>query len=125
MEAKAAALPEGSVRFLGVRSDVPALMQAADVFVFPSLFEGLPVTMIEAQAAGLPCVKSATVTDECVVTDLVESLPIDNPKAWTDAILARKNTVRTDRMDDIRAHGYDITTAAEKLSRFYLNGEAL
>ncbi len=125
MEAKAAALPEGSVRFLGVRSDVPALMQAADVFVFPSLFEGLPVTMIEAQAAGLPCVKSATVTDECVVTDLVESLPIDDPKVWADAILARKNTVRTDRMDDIRAHGYDITTAAEKLSRFYLNGEAL
>ncbi|MBQ9082377.1 MAG: glycosyltransferase family 1 protein [Clostridia bacterium] len=125
MEERAAGLPEGAVRFLGVRSDVPELMQAADVFVFPSLFEGLPVTMIEAQAAGLPCIKSASVTDECIVTDLVESLPADNPKAWADAILDRKNTPRTDRVDEIRAHGYDITTAAEKLSRFYLNGEAL
>lgn len=46
------------VIFTGVRSDVPQLMQAMDVFVFPSLYEGLPVTIVEAQAAGLPCVIS-------------------------------------------------------------------
>lgn len=125
MERRAASLPEGSVRFLGVRKDVPDLLQAADVFAFPSIFEGLPVTMIEAQAAGLPCVKSDTVTDECIVTDLVRSLPIDDPKPWAEAILSMKNTPRTDRLGDIQKSGYDITTAAEKLTRFYLNGELL
>lgn len=126
IEEKAARLlPEGSVRFLGIRSDIPELLQAADVFAFPSYFEGLPVTVIEAQAAGLPCVKSAAVTDECIVTDLVTSLPIDDSKIWADAVLAKRNVLRTDRLADIRASGYDIATAAEKLERFYLNGEPL
>ena len=100
-------------------------MQAADVFAFPSRFEGMPVTMIEAQAASLPCVMSANVTDECIVTDLVNRLPIDDPKVWAEAILAAKGTPRTDRLADIQASGYDITAAAEKLTRFYLNGETL
>lgn len=125
LEHRAEALPKGAVRFLGVRRDVPDLLQAADVFAFPSIFEGLPVTMIEAQAAGLPCVKSDTVTDECIVTDLVTSLPIDDPKPWADAILAAKDTPRTDRLADIQRSGYDITAAADKLTRFYLNGETL
>lgn len=125
MEQKAAALPEGSVRFLGVRNDIPDLLQAADIFAFPSIFEGLPVTMIEAQAAGLPCIKSTTVTDECIVTDLVTSLPIDDSKSWADAILAKKDTPRIDRLADIQHSGYDITAAADKLTRFYLNGEPL
>lgn len=125
MEGKAKALPVDSVRFLGVRKDIPQLLQAADVFVFPSRFEGLPVTMIEAQAAGLPCIKSDTITDECVVTDLVQSLPLGDPEVWADAILAVKGTPRTDRLADIQANGYDIGAAAKKLERFYLNGEAL
>ena len=122
---KVAALPEGSVLLMGTRTDIPRLLQAADVFAFPSRFEGMPVTMIEAQAAGLPCVKSDTVTDECVVTDLVTSLPIDDPRVWAEAILAAKGTVHTDRLADIQRSGYDITAAAEKLERFYLNGEIL
>lgn len=125
MEQKAAALPEGSVRFLGIRKDVPDLLQAADVFAFPSIFEGLPVTMIEAQASGLPCVKSATVTDECIVTDLVTTLPINDAAAWVDAILRTRSIPRTDRLADIQVSGYDIVTAANKLERFYLNGESL
>lgn len=125
MERKAAQLPEGSVRFLGVRGDIPELLQAADVFVFPSLFEGLPVTMIEAQAAGMPCVKSDTITDECIVTDLVTSLPITDPALWAEEILKTRGTPRTDRFADIQASGYDIGAAAEKLTRFYLNGEPL
>lgn len=125
MERKAAALPKGSVHFLGVRGDIPELLQAADVFAFPSHFEGLPVTMIEAQAAGLPCVMSAAVTDECIVTDLVSTLPIDDPNAWADAILSAKGTPRTDRLAQIQASGYDIIAAVDKLTRFYLNGETL
>lgn len=122
---KAVQLPEDAVRILGSRTDIPRLLQAADIFAFPSRFEGMPVTMIEAQAAGLPCIKSDTVTNECVVTDLVQSLPIDDPKVWADAILAARGTPRTAVLADIQRSGYDITAAAEKLTRFYLNGETL
>ena len=125
MQEKAAFLPEGAVRFLGIRNDIPQLMQAADVFAFPSHFEGLPVTMIEAQAAGLPCVKSDTITDECVVTNLVTSLPITDPALWAEEILKKRGTPRTHRLAEIRAAGYDIIAAAKKLERFYLNGEPL
>ena len=120
VEQKAGQLPAGSVLLLGTRNDIPQLLQAADVFAFPSHFEGLPVTMIEAQAAGLPCVMSNTVTDECIVTDLVTALPIDDPKAWAEEILKKRETPRTDRLAEIQAEGYDIHTAAEKLTRFYL-----
>ena len=120
---KAAQLPADAVRILGSRTDIPRLLQAADVFAFPSRFEGMPVTMIEAQAAGLPCIKSDTVTNECVVTDLVQSLPIDDPKVWADAILAARCTPRTAVLADIQRSGYDIIAATEKLTRFYLNGE--
>lgn len=125
IEAKAAQLPQNSVHLLGSRADIPHLLQAADVFVFPSRFEGMPVTMIEAQAAGLPCVKSDTITEECVVTDLVTSLPIADPALWVREILKKRGTSRTDRLAEIQASGYDITAAAEKLTRFYLNGEPL
>ena len=125
VEEKAAQLPEGSVQMLGSRTDIPRLLQAADVFAFPSRFEGMPVTMIEAQATGLPCIKSKTVTDECIVTDLVTSLPTEDPRLWAEAILAARGTPRTDRLSDIQRSGYDITAAAEKLTRFYLNGETL
>ena len=125
IEARTAALPEGSVRLLGARTDIPRLLQAGDVFAFPSRFEGMPVTMIEAQAAGLPCVKSAGVTDECVVTELVQSLPTDDPKVWAEAILAKRGAERAAVLGDIQESGYDITAAADKLTRFYLNGETL
>jgi glycosyltransferase involved in cell wall biosynthesis len=125
IEAKAAQLPAGSVLILGSRTDISRLLQAADVFAFPSHFEGLPVTMIEAQTAGLPCVKSDTITDECVVTDLVTSLPITDPALWAEEILKKRGIPRADRLAEIQASGYDISTAAAKLTRFYLNGESL
>lgn len=118
-------LPADSVRFLGVRNDIPTLLQAADIFLLPSVFEGLPVTLIEAQAAGLPCIKSDTITDECIVTDLVTSLPIDDPNLWAREILKKRGLPRLDQHDAIVKSGYDITTAAKKLENFYLNGEPL
>ena len=125
IEEYAEKLPDGAVLILGSRTDTPALLQAGDVFAFPSVFEGLPVTMIEAQAAGLPCVMSANVTGECVVTDLVKVLPIDDPAAWAEAILSEKGPTRTDRLAEIQASGYDIAAAAQKLTDFYLKGESL
>ena len=72
------------VIFTGVRTDVNELMQAMDMFIFPSLYEGLPVTMIEAQAAGLPCVISDYVSEECIVTsELISVMKLsDSVEMW-------------------------------------------
>lgn len=113
------------VRFLGVRSDVADLMQAMDVFVFPSLYEGLPVTMVEAQASGLPCLISDKVPSECIITDgLTEVIPLsESPDTWAKKILVKRGTPRTDRRTEISAHGFDITTEAVKLQEFYLSNK--
>lgn len=110
------------VRFLGVRSDVADLMQAMDMFVLPSLYEGLPVTMVEAQAAGLPCIISDKVPPECILTEgLVNVMPLSaSPEVWAENILAKRSIPRTDRRAEIAAHGFDITTEAVKLQEFYL-----
>ena len=111
------------VRFLGVRSDVAELMQAMDIFVFPSLYEGLPVTMVEAQASGLPCIISDKVPPECILTDgLVDIMPLsEDPEAWAAKILEKRSILRTDHHTEITAHGFDITTEAVKLQKFYIN----
>lgn len=110
------------VRFLGVRSDVADLMQAMDIFVLPSLYEGLPVTMVEAQAAGLPCIISDKVPPECILTEgLVDVMPLSaSPETWAEKILAKRAIPRTDRRAEIAAHGFDISTEAVKLQDFYL-----
>ena len=111
------------VRFLGVRSDVADLMQTMDVFVFPSLYEGLPVTMVEAQASGLPCIISDKVPPECILTEgLVNIMPLSaSPEAWAEKILTMRAVPRTDLREEIAAHGFDITTEAVKLQEFYLD----
>jgi hypothetical protein len=60
-----------------------------------------------------------------VVTDLVTSLPITDPALWAEEILKKRGIPRADRLAEIQASGYDISTAAAKLTRFYLNGESL
>lgn len=111
------------IRFLGVRSDVANLMQAMDIFVFPSLFEGLPVTMVEAQAAGLPCVISNQIPPECILTEgLVEICALQSsPDTWADVIQTKRSFTRTDRRSEIAAHGFDIATEAVKLQEFYIH----
>lgn len=123
IQAKAEALDIAEhVRFLGIRSDVAGLMQAMDVFVFPSLYEGLPVTMVEAQAAGLPCIISDKVPPECIITEgLVDILPLSaGAETWSEKMLEKREVPRTDRRSEIASHGFDITTEAVKLQEFYL-----
>lgn len=109
------------VIFTGVRSDVNRLLQAMDVFVFPSLYEGLPVTLIEAQSAGLPCVISDQVPEECIVTNLVKQQPLsDSVQGWLRTIDELKNVKREDQSKVIKAAGYDIKENAKKLQEFYL-----
>lgn len=110
------------VIFTGVRNDVANLMQAMDVFVFPSLYEGLGIVLIEAQAAGLPCVVSDTIPREAYLTDLVTAEKLSSSvEKWAEKILKKRDFPRTDRRDEIAAHGFDITTEAVKLQEFYIN----
>ena len=108
--------------FAGVRSDVNELLQAMDVFLFPSIYEGLSLAVIEAQAAGLPCVISDGVSDECVVTDGLVTVKklADSPAGWAEEVLRQAALPRRDHSDEVRAAGYDVRTAAGALEAFYL-----
>jgi glycosyltransferase involved in cell wall biosynthesis len=122
MEEKAEALGiSDSVVFTGVRSDVPDLMQTMDCFAFPSLYEGIPVTLIEAQAAGLPCTVSDGVPAECAKTGLVKHLPLTAGAAnWAEAILKTENIPRQNTAGQIIQADYDIEANATWLQNFYL-----
>lgn len=110
-----------SVIFAGVRSDVPALMQAMDCFVFPSLYEGLSIATIEAQTSGLPCIFSDGVPTECVKTDFVKRLPLlAGATVWAEEILKTRFVSRQDTSGQIIKAGYDINTNAAWLQGFYL-----
>lgn len=108
------------VIFTGVREDVSDLLQAMDVFVFPSHYEGLPVTLIEAQSAGLPCFISDKVPIECKKTDLVQQLPLSaSAEQWAKDIVVCKQD-RKNRYEEIVSSGYDITKNAKWLEEYYL-----
>lgn len=113
---------QDKVIFTGIRSDVNELLQAMDVFVFPSLYEGLPVTMVEAQAAGLPCVISDHISKECIVTSgLVTGKSLnESPERWAEYVLQQSRRSRENHIEEIRTAGYDISTAAKQLESFYL-----
>jgi len=113
---------DSHVRFLGRRDDIPALLQAADLHALPSFSEGLSVSVIEAQTAGLPCLVSDTVTRECKLTEAVEFLPINKgPEIWAERMLAYRTYERCDTLDDVRKAGYDIKDTVKALEEFYLN----
>lgn len=122
-QAQAAGIAD-RVHFLGIREDIPALMAAADAVVFPSLFEGLPVTLVEAQAAGLPILMSDVVTDEVVITDLVQTLPLSaSEEKWADMALQMLSTVRTRESyaKQVAQAGYAVSDNAKWLTAFYEN----
>jgi glycosyltransferase involved in cell wall biosynthesis len=122
-QAKAMGLQE-KVRFLGSVSNVAQLLTMADVFVFPSQYEGLGISLIEAQAAGLPCFTAlGCVPAEANVTGTVAYLPLQaGAAAWAEAILsgAKERQIRRGEVGIMRAQGYDISAEAEKLQQFYL-----
>lgn len=107
--------------FLGQRSDVPDLMQAMDVFVLASLFEGLPVVGIEAQASGLPCVISDTVTKEMDIFEQIYYLSLEQSvNIWVETIQKAAEMERKDTYEQINQAGYDIHITAPWLQEFYL-----
>lgn len=110
------------VIFTGVRKDIPEVLQAMDVFVFPSLYEGLPVSLVEAQAAGLPCLVSDTISDECMITDLIQKASLnETAHAWAIKALTMAKRERCNMYSEIAGRGFDIVQNAAKLQEFYLD----
>ena len=110
---------EESVIMTGSRSDIPQLLSAMDVFLFPSLWEGLPVTVVEAQAAGLPSIISDRVTSEVAVSEAVTYLPIDQgAECWVDCAL-RSIGKRFNVIENIKTAGFDVSSSAMELAEFY------
>ena len=96
-------------------------MQCMDVMLFPSLFEGLPVTIIEAQASSLPCVLSDTITKECKIIENVEFLSLKTDvDTWSNVTLKMSKLPRYDSSNDIIKSGYDIEQNAIWLQNFYI-----
>ena len=106
----------------GVQSNVSAWYQAMDMFVLPSLYEGLAIVAVEAQTSGLPFVVSDTVSRECIVTcDLVSIVSLkEDAQAWAGYILSRLTQTRYGRKDEVAKNGYDIRENAAWLENFYL-----
>lgn len=110
------------VHFLGVRDDVHKFFQAMDAFLFPSLYEGLGIVAIEAQAAGLKVVASDMVPEEAKITDDVIFIPLRQPaEKWAEIILDSSSRDRAAPTEQLVAAGYDIVATAEKLIEIYFN----
>lgn len=114
---------EKSILFLGVRDDVPQLLQALDVFFFPSLFEGLGIVAVEAQAAGLPVVCSDVIPDEVTITTLVERLSLkESVEVWRDSLLKYSQPYEhLNTKQQIIDAGYDIQSTVKYMETFYLS----
>lgn len=109
------------VKFLGIRNDVNEVVQAFDYFVFPSLYEGLPVSVVEAQASGLKCLLSDTITNEVDVTGNVEFMSLEkSPCEWARKIVSMLPYERRNTQQQIIDSGYDIKSTAKYLTEFYL-----
>jgi glycosyltransferase involved in cell wall biosynthesis len=112
---------EESVLFLGVRSDVNRILSAADCYIMPSLYEGLPVAAVEAECSGLPCILSTNITREIELTDNVKFLSLDDDIIeWCDQLLKAKKIIRKDSSAAVANCGYDIQEGARRLQEFYI-----
>jgi glycosyltransferase involved in cell wall biosynthesis len=115
---------EEKVKFIGIRSDIQRILQAFDVFVFPSLHEGLPVSLIEAQASGLPCLISDNVSKEVDLgMNLVDFISLTDKKQWVKRIeeTALMHQSRSVFSESIVSKGYDIRETAAIIEKFYLS----
>ena len=122
IQQKAAAKPFADrVIFAGMQADIPAFMSAMDCFLFPSIYEGLPVVTIEAQAAGLPVVLSDCLTKEIVLSDLTSYLSLEAACGeWAEHILLQGATKeRKPYAEQIAQSGYSSRVIAKELTEFY------
>ena len=112
------------VMFLGWRNDIPDLLQAMDVYALPSRFEGLPIVVLEAQAAGLRCLISDTISREVIITK--ECYPLElSVNTWKEKILQlfHEKYMRSYPIDEFVKAGYDINSYIHTIENLYLGVE--
>lgn len=113
---------KGKVYMMGSREDVDNILQAVDVFLFPSFWEGLPVAVVEAEASGLPCILSESVTEEVKLLPNLKYLPINQGEGvWVNYILNMKKNRLKEASEIVRSKGFDIRDTTRWLLEFYKN----
>jgi glycosyltransferase EpsF len=107
-----------TVIFAGLQKDVASFYSAMDAFAFPSLWEGLPLTLVEAQYAGLPCIVSKNVTNDVAITDSIDFLPLDGIGSWSEKICSLEQR-NVSRQPEIRSGKFDIRSCYKSLESLY------
>jgi glycosyltransferase involved in cell wall biosynthesis len=107
--------------FTGVRSDVPRLLRAMDTFVFPSKYEGLPIALLEAQFAGLPCVVSDTITPEATLdSGMVTRMPLAAPAAeWANVVRGQLAQLRRRSLSPEIRERVSVAASRRRLEALY------
>lgn len=116
---------DDQIIFTGMVDNAAKYFQAMDVFVFPSLWEGLPLALIEAQTAGLPCLVSSDITKDAICTEHIQYKPLRcGSFSWAEDVvkMAAMNIIRHDATKEVGKHGFDIQEEAKKLRKIYLGG---
>lgn len=117
---------EDKVIFAGNKANVYDYYQAMDYFVYPSRYEGLPGTVVEAQTAGLRCLMSDTICEEVAVTELVTTMSIEeNPDVWADFILQTEDYERSSHLEEMQQAGFDVNSQSGVMLNFYESGKWL
>lgn len=110
---------ENNVIFAGSRDNVYDFMQMFDIFLFPSLYEGLGIVAIEAQATGLPVIASEGVPKDIKITDTVKFQNLDDHKGWLECISSFMNAERINQSNLVKKNGFDILDTAKNIYEMY------
>ena len=108
--------------FIGSSDKVHEFYQAMDVFVLPSLFEGFPFVLVEAQTSGLPRVISENISNECSVTNLVYRMSLsDSKEEWVNCVIQSSNCInsRLEYAYKMKEKGYDVIDTCKRLADIY------
>lgn len=115
---------EDKVIFAGKKANVADYYQVMDYFVYPSRYEGLPGTIVEAQTCGLRCLMSDTICEEVLVTDLVKTMSIAwEPKEWAEVILKTEDYDRASCLREMQSAGFDVKNQSDYMTEFYESGQ--
>lgn len=107
---------QDKISFLGICSDIPDILQAIDVIVFPSLHEGLPFVLVEAQAAGIPCIVSSGVSEEVKLTDIVEFVSLEEDvEKWAELVLKYREYIKISKEKELSQRGYTLESVRTEI----------
>ena len=110
---------ENDVIMTGNVSNVSDYLSAMDVFAFPSLYEGMPLSVVEVQANGLPCILSTGVPKDVYLTDLIQPIPLNNKTAWLSAICTAERHNSILYASVLNERGFDLQSVMKKFITIY------